>query len=528
MAVLCTRCRGLGVEVEDQPITCVVLGGPCSPCEERATIQHRIKQLEEEITKLKATQQTLGIAMNAIHDPFIHKFPPEISSRILHLSLSTLEYYSKATGYRFSPAVWAASLNLGSVCRKWRQLAQATPDLWTTLHIVINPSMTPSMAESLPGLLREWLGRSGMLPLTIYFFHDRLYRSGQKGLSIDSFDVATTLAIDILKLHSGRWRNLHLTATSADLLKCFPSSAEPKQLVGLSLELALPVSESELPTLEFMMESRLNLTHLKLTRFPLKSINVHWDNITHATFSMISIDEGLDFLRRAPSLEYYCTSMCEQRDTSYQDPLFHPRLRSLDLSTPPSKHRYVLDVVQLPSLEEWTHNLCCDRLPVAAMLSFLKRSGCRIKALKLENIRLPSEDLNTLLQEIPSLERVQVSYRLSSNKGIMDDILTRIFYSVPEDHSPGGSFLPHLQFIECKTDTFAAPFSWGSIPKFYRHGHRRSLKLKAFARTSDIPDETALQLLQLADEGVDLQIVDLTMVGDFLENFRKRISAQGD
>ena len=379
------------------------------------------------------------------------------------------------------------------------------------------------MAESLPGLLREWLGRSGMLPLTIYFFHDRVCYAHQYRLPGDLFKVATTLAIDILKLHSGRWRNLRLTA-SANLFECFPSSAEPKQLV--SLELAVPVRKSELPTLEFMMESKLNLTHLKLTNFPLKSINVHWDNITHATFSMISIDEGLDFLRRAPSLEYYCASMCEQRDVSYQIPVLHSRLRSLDLSIPRSKHRCVLDVMHLPSLEEWTHDLCCDRLPVAAMLSFLKRSGCRIKALKLDNIRLPSKDLDTLLQEIPSLERVQVSYYSSSEEGIMDDILTRIFYSVPEDHTPGGSFLPHLQFIECKTDTFVAPFSWGFIPKFYRHGHRRSLKLKAFARTSDIPDETALQLLQLVDEGVDLQIVDLTMVGDFLENFRKRISAQ--
>ena len=40
-----------------------------------------------------------------------------------------------------------------------------------TLDNAIHPLMMSSTAESLPGLLREWLCRSGMLPLTIYFFH---------------------------------------------------------------------------------------------------------------------------------------------------------------------------------------------------------------------------------------------------------------------------------------------------------------------------------------------------------------------
>ena len=40
-----------------------------------------------------------------------------------------------------------------------------------------------------------------------------------------------------------------------------------------------------------------------------------------------------------------------------------------------------------------------------------------------------------------------------------------------------------------------------------------------------ISDETALQLLKLTNEGVDLQILDRTAKGggDFLENFRKMV-----
>ena len=130
MAVLCSRCtEGVEalVEAEDQPITCAVKleGGPCSPCSERAAIQHEIKQLEEEIARLKAKQKSLRTTTNEIHDPFICKLPPEIGSYILCLSLPTLttgEHDAKNI-HGLDSVVWAPPLKLGSVCRKWRQLA---------------------------------------------------------------------------------------------------------------------------------------------------------------------------------------------------------------------------------------------------------------------------------------------------------------------------------------------------------------------------------------------------------------------
>jgi hypothetical protein len=537
MAVLCSRCKG--VKPEDQPISCVAFeGGPCSPCKERAAIRQQIKWLEEEITKLKAKYNTVGTTMNAVHDPFIHKLPPEIGSRILCLSLPTLN-----NGMRDAKAIhglwsikreWAAPLKLGFVCRKWRQLAWATPNLWTTLYIGITSSTTCSIAELLPDFLHEWLGRSGVLPLTVYFVHDNDYSDS----SYDEFpaelitrtralEVATGL-VDILNLHCGRWRNLYLNA-NADIFKRFSSSIAPKQLDGL--ELAAPiVRKFPFPTLEFMMESELNPTHLKLTDFPLTSLNVRWGSITHATLTGLS-DDGLDFLRQASSLEYYCADMYELPEISVQNPILHPRLRSLELSTFHFEPHYILDLINLPSLEEWTQNMNGIRLPVAAMLSFLERSGCRIKTLNLDKIRPPSEDLDTLLQEIPSLERIRLCYHsLYSKDGVMDDILKRIFSSVPGSNvsvdsvedGTAESFLPHLQFIEGKLDSVGTPFSWSYIPKLYRRGHRRSLMLRGFARKFDMSEKTALQLLHLVDEGVALQVIDLAKPGDsdFLENFR--------
>ena len=87
--------------------------------------------------------------------------------------------------------------------------------------------------------------------------------------------------------------------------------------------------------------------------------------------------------------------------------------------------------------------------------------------------------------------------------------------------------IPRLQFVECNAVGRNAPLSWDCIPRLYRQGHRQSLALKTIVNKSDINEETVLQLLQLADEGLNLQIFDISIGGYFLENFRKRMCGQG-
>jgi len=261
MAALCSRC--MAGESLDQPVICIALeGGPCSPCKEIASVRQQIRQLEEELTTLKAKYDSLATTINTIHDPFIHKFPPEIGSHIFHLSLPASP--PKITPCSFRPASilsngayekailesWSdrnsVILGLGAVCRKWRQLAWETPDLWDTLYLAIGPSMRRSLAQSLPGLLSEWLGRSGDLPLSIFFHHSKLTRpggefsdgseseSGESESTNGALEVATGLAIGILNSHSGRWYNFNLNAGADILGRFFPSSQS-----GLSVSSSL-------------------------------------------------------------------------------------------------------------------------------------------------------------------------------------------------------------------------------------------------------------------------------------------------
>jgi hypothetical protein len=110
-----------------------------------------------------------------------------------------------------------------------------------------------------------------------------------------------------------------------------------------------------------------------------------------------------------------------------------------------------LQAINVPSLQEWVQNTEDDPLPVTAMLSLLKRSGCCLKILNLKNISAPLDDLSILFQAMPSLEHLRLHFWSVENAdGVMDDILARIFNSPPSDstipleEASCQSFLPRL------------------------------------------------------------------------------------
>jgi hypothetical protein len=271
-------------------------------------------------------------------------------------------------------------------------------------------------------------------------------------------------------------------------------------------------------------------TLLTLMNFSPTSIDIGWDNITHANLCSLNTNECLEVLKRAPGLEYCMIECLHDATINLDTTVLHPRLRSLDFSCSGTQF---LEAINVPSLEEWIYNAQVRPLPVTTMVSLLNRSGCCLKILNLKHIRALPKNISILFQAIPSLERLQLQFWSVENaEGVMDDILARIFNSPPDDstfpseEASRQSFLPRLQFMECMIPLTAfAPFSWDHIPGLYRQGHRRSLTLKSAAQASHIDDETALQLLKLTDEGVDLQIRDETTArgGDFLKNFRKRV-----
>ena len=201
MAALCNRCSTKVL----RPEKCVVLDGkPCAACTEDMELEKEIKELEIIIEKMYIRRRVLRTTMNENHDPFIHKFPPEIASHIFMQCSPPSVSFDKYDGTN--------PLYFGAVCQKWRQLAWGTPELWTSLHIDCIRNLKYN--NDLSKLVDEWLERSASLPLTIGL------------VDIWGWVENCSEVINILNVHSARWCDMHFDLPSHQLHRLFGSSRE--------------------------------------------------------------------------------------------------------------------------------------------------------------------------------------------------------------------------------------------------------------------------------------------------------------
>jgi hypothetical protein len=99
-----------------------------------------------------------------------------------------------------------APLLLGQVCSGWRKIALTTPQLWSSLHVVV-PNVT--RLQQMRAAVDTWLTRSGLLPLSITLAVSAACEAG-------SDNVATM--IDVLANFSPRWKRIKITLSPHTIL----------------------------------------------------------------------------------------------------------------------------------------------------------------------------------------------------------------------------------------------------------------------------------------------------------------------
>ncbi|KIM35590.1 hypothetical protein M413DRAFT_346572 [Hebeloma cylindrosporum] len=115
--VLCTESQGSIEEARAGATNCSILeGGPCPACKEHLQLEKKHREIQERF-------RTLRTKMNATHDPFILRLPPETASHIFLLSMGERDTCQVSGDGLPTPFL------LGAVCRGWRQLARSTPRL---------------------------------------------------------------------------------------------------------------------------------------------------------------------------------------------------------------------------------------------------------------------------------------------------------------------------------------------------------------------------------------------------------------
>ena len=181
-------------------------GSLCDACTKIKAVEEDISAVRCSLERLLRKHRELRTEMNRNHDPFVVRAPPEVMSTIFEFCFPSNPWPTHTS--RSFPSYVSDRLRLGQVCREWRSIAQSTHLLWTDLAVRVDSEL-PWQTD----FIREWLIRSGTLPLTI-----RLYSRPNFASSSTCHDYRRVKAfVNVLNDHSHRWQTLEVVNVPAAL-----------------------------------------------------------------------------------------------------------------------------------------------------------------------------------------------------------------------------------------------------------------------------------------------------------------------
>jgi hypothetical protein len=475
-------------------------------------------ELERSIQELQEKRRILRTRMNASHDPFNFKFPPEIASLIFSFSRTKDDYEPGQSTLRKLPTPFL----LGSISRSWRQLARSTPQLWSTISFTLVKKKT----NVLPPLqfIIDWLQLSGSLPLTLWIFEDAWSQLDWK---------TCPPVVDAINQHSGRW---HKVVFHLDIkyLSHFRGIDSPSNLYDLEIINQEGWGMYDSPAAYFSMISKPSPVRLTIDNLLSSGIDITvWSNVTCLTLRWVPAQECVKVLKLAPLLES-CTLSHLHRPNEDEDeddlwapllspqPIYrHKRLRKLILThTEADSLIGFINVVEFPYLEELSYRLTYD-IGRKGLIPHLKRSGRRLKWLTLlidDDSKQTLDDLIALLHAVPDLQNLQCEFLLNdlffgSAMHSMADIF-KVLSWVP-------GFLSNLQSLVIHSHRTISDDIWEYIPKIFSQSHRKFLTLKFEAMGwVNMYDNDLVTVLQLGDEGFDIRILECGQ--DYLQKIRAK------
>ncbi|KAF5354763.1 hypothetical protein D9756_005709 [Leucocoprinus leucothites] len=206
----------------------------------------------------------------------IHHLPPELLSLILQYACPPVDL-SQRYGIHRKPGSKLDKhfqFTLGAVSAHWRQITFSTPQLWTSVDIVVRPNNLERSYDT----LQLFLASSGELPVSIglKFFEDQ--------------QIKKTVNFPTILEHSHRIRELHLTNPPPSWVRSLTSSYTT--MFCLSIE--NPPGDDDL----FF---DVPCSHLSI-EFTTSRILPRWATITHLCLTELQEDVCLELLKECINL----------------------------------------------------------------------------------------------------------------------------------------------------------------------------------------------------------------------------------
>lgn len=219
-----------------------------------------VEQLEELDTQARAAQRELNSLQNCIAP--ITSLPEEVLAMVFEVGT----HLRQKQGLHFA-------LLVSHIARSWRDIALATPQLWTTIRCV-NSDGTVTVEEPYPENVKErataFLARSRSSPLDIYAHY---------------FTAEDPPFLQLLGNHFGRCRHLcityahakdlsvaliHFSRQSAPLLESFELAAAESP--DSPFQLTQPLFPSGVPRLKTASLSTIDFSTFQLCRTAFRSV----------------------------------------------------------------------------------------------------------------------------------------------------------------------------------------------------------------------------------------------------------------
>ncbi|KAF8872927.1 hypothetical protein CPB84DRAFT_658151 [Gymnopilus junonius] len=338
--------------------------------------------------------------MNHVHDPVTSTFPPEVTSSIFLACIDEAPSYpfTNSTLWRIANIPWT----LGAVCRQWRQIVWATPELWTLIRILVT-SLQPERLV----YMRERLLRSGQIPLQLQIT-PTTYEDG--------LDIQTVF--DFLHERNRTWDSLHiklLDINSQDI-QCDPQAFSKLRVLRLHNVSTISITQDI-----FWRESvKPEPEVVELRGFSPHGLNIDWKNVKDFVAESLPIPRFLEVLQKAPKLRRCYLSTKSRSHELEPSPAVasiyaHNKLQELSIEGfDDKKMSDLLDNACFPSLSHLSFDHMHYRLPTNVILSFIRRSSCLLKQLTLLDADL-GNSIIPLLRELPSLRHLHLSPRYGYN-----------------------------------------------------------------------------------------------------------------
>ncbi|KAG8743340.1 hypothetical protein FRC10_012219 [Ceratobasidium sp. 414] len=376
------------------------------------SLDDRLRELLEERAQI---QSRLVRAANK-RSPIL-RLPTEILARIFELGVNGSEMGS--AGLKFEPIPEIGGLFFDVVCRVckiWKEVAESTPSLWSTITIDSHNSLKHAQMR---------IKRSRSVSLDI-----QITLSDRIGFARSSLMAGQlTKAFDMLKPHAFRWRTLRIqvpdhahaqivfgccTKSFVPILETFTVQVGQSRVMGIE---ELPWVFDEAPALK---QLSLSSAHVGWHPMPFKNLSSlylsdYWNDFAPSAQQLVDILGScaatlLDLTLRNMSDCDTDEEMWVLEDLRYAPCVTLPRLkRATFYFVGSSRLSVLMSRLCLPALEQLEFSYLDDVTMLLEMLCQQRADGLPLKALTIISSLVSEDWLVQLLERLPELTTLELA-----------------------------------------------------------------------------------------------------------------------